>query len=890
MSCRSLQDMRKLTSFAVCLLAALGCGNDSGGPAAITVDEPVVPAGESGEIVVTLRRGGDGGGAVSVPFSTRDGSAIAGPDFNAATGTVQWADGDVEDKTVVVTLVDDVVIEEAEAMVIELGKPSNGVIDKTTLNIAITDDDHPGDSFAVSSAGKLYHFDRAEPGRLTWSVDLSGLAANETVLDLDMRPADGKLYALTSTAKLYTIDPMTGAATLKSTLVADAGDSTNQFTALSGSEFGIDFNPVVDRLRLTSNTGQNLRINVDTGAVTTDTAINGLSSGYTAIAHNNAISAACRTTLYAIDPVSNRFLNQSSNEGTATGVGGLGLDATASGGFDVYTDADGKSTALAVLTVSGQSGMYAIDLGSGEATATRALVSPLPAGETVKSFALSTLPATTAATQLPGELYGVTATELISFNRAAPEKLCTKKTLSGLAANEVILDLDMRPSTGILYVLTSINGAGKLHRVDPAAGSLSPAINISVALSGTEFGMDFDPTSTVPLRIVSNNGQNLRVNDLTTGAATAGTTLNGAGTAATSAAHTDSVQGAGTSTLYVIDPATDLLRIQTPNTGTLVDVGSLGVDVTSVAGFDIDGRDNVAFVVVNEGQSAKLHTINLVSGALSASLGTIAVGPLRGVTRVTPQTNLYGVTTDGKLVRISMTDPSLVTVISDPMLMTPTDKITGLNGGEYLVGVDFRPTGGVMYGITNQGAVYSVNSSTASANKQGSLAPDPMDTTTPFSSLSGTSFDIDFEPIGASPLRVVSNTQQNLRVPNVSTPKVFTDTVLNTANITAAAYTNSFVGATSTMFYAIDSQAGQLMSSASPTSGSLASVGICGATGTWVGLDIAGGNNGIVVAALQKPGEMITHLYRLDLATGAATEIGTGIGGASVRSIAVQIR
>lgn len=54
----------------------------------------------------------------------------------------------------------------------------------------------------------------------------------------------------------------------------------------------------------------------------------------------------------------------------------------------------------------------------------------------------------------------------------------------------------------------------------------------------------------------------------------------------TGAAYTDTVRGAGTASLYVIDATSDRLRMQTPpNSGTLVDVGPLGADITDVAGF-----------------------------------------------------------------------------------------------------------------------------------------------------------------------------------------------------------------------------------------------------------------------------------------------------------------
>jgi hypothetical protein len=542
---------------------------------------------------------------------------------------------------------------------------------------------------------------------------------------------------------------------------------------------------VEDRLRVTSATGQNLRIDVDTGAVITDAAITGMSTGYGAVAHNHNVAPACRTTLYAIDVETNRFLSQTPPEGgVAVGVGGLGLDATASAGFDVVTDADGASSGLAVLTVDAVTGFYGIDLGSGAATVLRTTVGPLPAGESVTSFAVSTVPAASAVTQRDGELYGATASDILSFNRADPAKLCGSKPINGLDAGENVVALDMRPSTGILYVLTKTGTAGKLHRVDPVSGNLSPAIPISVALQGTTFGMDFNPTGTVPLRIVSDTGQNIRVTDLTTGAATADGALNGAGTSASGIAHTDSVLGAGTTTLYAIDPVTDRLMIQSPpNSGLLVDVGGLGTDIADVGGFDIDGRDNASIVVVTVGQSSHLHTIDLANGTLSPSLGTIGAAPLVGVTRATPQTNVYGVTADNKLVRISLADPSMVTAVFDPMLMPQVDTITGLSAGEHLVGVDVRPGSNVMYGVGSLGSIYTVNSSTARANPQGPITAEPTDSSNPFSALSGTSFGVDFNPTATVGMRVVSDADQNVRLPDVSSLplRAFTDTALDAA-------------------------------------------------------------------------------------------------------------
>ena len=78
------------------------------------------------------------------------------------------------------------------------------------------------------------------------------------------------MYALGSTGRLYTVDTATAALTLKSTLVAALGDVTAPYAGLLGTEFGVDFNPGNDLVRVVSDTGQNFRVTPDDGVVTTD--------------------------------------------------------------------------------------------------------------------------------------------------------------------------------------------------------------------------------------------------------------------------------------------------------------------------------------------------------------------------------------------------------------------------------------------------------------------------------------------------------------------------------------------------------------------------------------------------------------------------------------------
>jgi Domain of unknown function (DUF4394) len=90
----------------------------------------------------------------------------------------------------------------------------------------------------VSTTNVLETFDSATPGTIIASVSVTGLQGGENLLAIDFRPANGVLYGLGSTSRLYTINPTTGAASQ----VGVAGAIT-----LSGTAFGFDFNPIADR-------------------------------------------------------------------------------------------------------------------------------------------------------------------------------------------------------------------------------------------------------------------------------------------------------------------------------------------------------------------------------------------------------------------------------------------------------------------------------------------------------------------------------------------------------------------------------------------------------------------------------------------------------------------
>jgi hypothetical protein len=250
---------------------------------------------------------------------------------------------------------------------------------------------HATTVYGLTTTNGLVRFDSATPGTLAGSAPVTGLQVGESLLGIDFRPATGQLYGLGSTSRLYVISPLTGAAT--------AVGSSGAFT-LSGTSFGFDFNPTVDRIRVTSDTDQNIRLNPNNGALAaTDTNLayaagdsnaganpNVVGSAYT---NNNAPSTT--TTLYGIDSAIDVVVTQNPpNAGTLNTVGPLGLNTTANVGFDIFNDAGGGNTGFASLTPGAgtASSFYTINLSTGSAT----LVGSVGGGSLLADIAVEPVP------------------------------------------------------------------------------------------------------------------------------------------------------------------------------------------------------------------------------------------------------------------------------------------------------------------------------------------------------------------------------------------------------------------------------------------------------------------------------------------------------------------
>ena len=169
--------------------------------------------------------------------------------------------------------------------------------------------------------------------------------------------------------KLYAVGDAGGVYTLSSK--AKATKVSQLTVALSGSTFGVDFNPAADRLRVVSDTGQNLRHDVNPGGATiadgtlTYPPATTPAPGISAAAYtNNDLDADTATTLFDIDTAMDQVAIQApANAGSLSPTGKLGADAGSDAGFDI----GGKDNhGWATLSVGGKYRLYAVSLLTGE--------------------------------------------------------------------------------------------------------------------------------------------------------------------------------------------------------------------------------------------------------------------------------------------------------------------------------------------------------------------------------------------------------------------------------------------------------------------------------------------------------------------------------------------
>lgn len=217
----------------------------------------------------------------------------------------------------------------------------------------------------------LVSFDSANPGAISSTVGITGLQSGENLIGIDLRPATGQVFGVGSSNRVYALNTVTGAAT-----------SIGSFTpALDAAEYGIDFNPTVDRIRVVNSVGGNRRLNPTNGASAgVDTNLTYAGGGVpraVAVAYNNSLAGVAPGSVreFGIDSALGSLIeigtqaggNTSFNGGVSTVIGSLGFSTTDLVGFDIFGPTGNAFISLTSPS-SGLSSLYSVNLSTGAAT------------------------------------------------------------------------------------------------------------------------------------------------------------------------------------------------------------------------------------------------------------------------------------------------------------------------------------------------------------------------------------------------------------------------------------------------------------------------------------------------------------------------------------------
>lgn len=768
-------------------------------------------------------------------------------------------------------------------------------------NYVVGAGNHPGELIGVTADNVLISFDAGRPNSLTSAIQITGLATGETFHAIDVRPSTGEVYGISTANRVYLINQTTG-------LAAAIGTAAISPT-LSGTAFDMDFDPVADRIRVVSNTGQSLRINPSDGSAIVDPVLAYAAGDVNVGQTPNIVAAgyalnfvgAVTTTLYEIDASRDALVTQGNVNATpvdpdqgqlfTVGTLGTGIDAGSVSGFEITNY--GAAFMLINPTGSTNSQLYSIDLSTGTA---RLL------GTVTGS------PAVTDITSRPPRsprVVGLTSTNrLVTFAPGAPDTLLTNVAITGLQSGETIVGIDFRPSTGELY---GVGSTSRIYRLNSTTGAATVVgtTSFTPTLSGTAFGVDFNPVSD-RLRLVSDADQSLRINPATGTVAGSDTALSYAGgdtnagfnPNVTAAAYTSNVAGATTTTLYGIDSLRNALVIQgspngtpnSPNTGILTTVAPITVFLTP---FPVDPDENIGFDISVYGGA--LLSFNQVGSAMTVlSALNLSTGVVRLLGFVNSSVTLRDLAIEPpdvpRAFAVNTANTLVSFAIGDPATILSSVAITGLANMEQMLSIDVRPATRVLIGVGSSSRIYQINTTTGAAVAIGSSAFTPA--------IMGNSGAADFNPT-SDRLRFITEMDQNIQIDPTTGQTAATNTNLTFAagdqnaasnpSIVACAYTNNFAGAAVTTLYGIDSGVDALVTVGSingtpnaPGTGicqTVASITISGATPNLTdvaGFDISALGTAFCVANTDiLPMVTATIVGTIDLTTGVLTPTGS---------------
>jgi hypothetical protein len=535
------------------------------------------------------------------------------------------------------------------------------------------------DTTLLLNANQIVQFAKNTPAFPKTAQDLTGVTTGDIIVSIDRRPQNNRLYGLgyngtSGTVRLYQISEETGTAGAlpdPTTSFVDEDGNPVRIGLNADTKIEIDFNPLVDRLRVVTSNGQNFRMNPNTGdfidgnlgggaltGINMDGITHGSTSTLTGAAYTNNQTNVTATTLYTHDNTTKGvFIQSPPNEGTQTGSNILTTAPFNIAGFDIGADALVTTSNNAVT--SGTGNLFAqLEFGGPQLFCSFNLVTAaMGTCNAVGSNTSGVLGL--ALNDFSGlSIIGLSsAGNLVRFKSSTPGTTTTVAT-SGITAGESLVGIDFRPSTGQLFSvgINATANIGTVYILDPQTG-VATVVGSTGSISGVDFpdpasstyAINFNPTAD-RIRLITSTGINMRLSPLNGIVSSNDVAINGLGAVVNGASYTDSYGGATLTTLYTIDALNKAIYIQNPaNNGTQTNkinlVFSPDITFNAELGFEIQSGARVsangaaltsdfphtAYATLTSGGVPKLYLIDLttgqatVVGTLGTSLRSLAV-------------------------------------------------------------------------------------------------------------------------------------------------------------------------------------------------------------------------------------------------------------------------
>ncbi len=497
----------------------------------------------------------------------------------------------------------------------------------TTLSIG-----HAQTILGLTADNKLIAFDAFAPSQIVRGpLNITGLPAGYTIVGMDVRPSNAQLYALaynasSGMARMYVLDAMTGTAN-------PVGTADVQL-ALGTGEASVDFNPVVDRVRVVGLNRKNYRLNPITGAIAaTDTDVDytlgdvnqGVVPEVGAVAYTNSYRATETTTLFVYDQGLNVIATQNPpNAGMLNTVGRTTVTFEQSQGradMDIYFDPITRANIAYLVTrdtSQASDALYLVNLSTGGTT----FVGSVPAD--IKDITvIIEQPPVEPLTGVLVYLLTKTSNRLLTIDSDNPSVIRSLTAITGISPGFSIVGMDVRPADLQLYALAynRVSSAYQLYTIVPGTGAATPIGDTTqtMMLGTGDVAFDFNPVVDRIRVISAQTRNNYRLNPNTGELAATDVMVAYAPADPNasvvpqigSATYSNNYHGSTVTTLYAVDDSVgSIVTINPPNAGIIyTNVGGLFTPKVDDKSSDIDvyydstDQSNLGFLVVNTSPS-----------------------------------------------------------------------------------------------------------------------------------------------------------------------------------------------------------------------------------------------------------------------------------------------